>query len=287
MNEVAPKLPNTVMFTVATAGYVPFVLNLDASLRRIGLGNQLLAYTSDSRVQRRLEKRGVRSIAYTAKRYPCWSDYGTPAFARIVAYKYEVASHILATGRNVLFVDGDIVFLRNPAAYLRHVVDQTSAPLIMQFESPKNVYNTGFWFAKPEPVVFRLFADIQNSLLVTKQFKCDQKSFNESIRATKNIVDALDPQLFACGNQFLDNISEKCAGFIARSSNTFNVELAYLLHFNYIVGRTEKAAAIKKYAVEFYPHLMAEVDKGPFPASPPISRLFRRFWSRLLGKALK
>jgi hypothetical protein len=259
-----PFLQDTVMFTIATAGYVPFVLNLHASLQRIGLGKQLVVYTPDRRVKRKLSAMGVRCVRFGRQRYRRWSDFGTPEFNKFMAYKYTVATEILNSGSNVLFVDGDIVFLRNPAKYLRDAMERTSAHLIMQFEAPKNVYNTGFWFAKPEPSVLGLIRDMRDFLMADTRFTNDQDPFNEIIRESDGIrIHALDAELFACGNQFLGDLSlsKYC---IDRSSNPFPIDSAYLLHFCYIVGKEKKVAAIMKHNALFYPGLLtARNEKHP------------------------
>jgi hypothetical protein len=260
-NETEPFLPNTVMFTVATAGYVPLVLNLHASLRRIGLGNQLVVYTTDRTVKRELSAMGIRSLRFGRQRYVRWSDYKAPGFAEIVAYKYAVASELLKAGRNVLFVDGDIVFLRNPAKHLREVIERISAHLIMQFESPKGVYNTGFWFAKPEPLLLELFRDIQHALIVDKKYNCDQECLNEIIGHRDEIrIHALDVELFACGNQFLGSFATSRLS-IDRSINPFPMDSAYLLHFNYLVGKEQKVAAMQRHNTVFYPDLRKVGDR--------------------------
>ena len=205
--ETAPFLPNTAMVAVATAGYVPFVLNLHASLQRIGLGNQLLVYTPDGSVRRELSAMGVRSLRFGHQRLQRWSDHRAPGFAEIVAYKYAGASELLNAGSNVLFVDSDIVFLRNPAKHLRELIESSTAHLTMQFEAEKNVYNTGFWFARPEPLIVELFKDIQDCLTKSKKYSCDQECFNELIcQRNKISIHALDVELFACGNQFLGDL---------------------------------------------------------------------------------
>jgi hypothetical protein len=244
------------MFTVATAGYVPFVLNLHSSLRRIGLGNHLVVYTPDRRVTRKLSAMGVHSVCFGPQRYQQWSDFNTREFAKIVAYKWAVASEILNTGSNVLFIDGDIVFLRNPAKYLRDVMEKTSPHIIMQWEAPKNVYNVGFWFARPEASVLALFRDIQDCLRVEQTLTDDQNRFNEIIRHRNNLkIHALDPELFACGNQFLE-LPMDSRNRVDRSSNPYPIDSAYLLHFNYVVGKERKVAAINKCNAVFYPGLL-------------------------------
>jgi hypothetical protein len=255
--EGEPLLPETVMFTTATAGYVPFTLNLHASLQRIGLGNQLIVYTPHRSVNWKLWARGVRSVVRAGSQpFRRWSNFNTPEFGKFMAYKWAVGSEILNTGRNALFVDGDIVFLRNPAKHLRDVMERTSAHLIMQFEFPKNEYNTGFWLARPEPLVLEFFRNMQDCLTVDKTLTRDQQRFNEIIRERGKIrIQALDVELFACGNQFLGT-SASSRYIIDRSSNPFPFDSAYLLHFNYLVGKESKVEAMKKYNAVFYPGLL-------------------------------
>jgi hypothetical protein len=261
-----PFLRNTLMCTISTAGYVPFVLNLHASLQRIGLGNNLVVYTPDRSVTRKLSAMGVRSVRFGGQRYPKWGDWGTPAFAKIVAYKFAVACEILNSGCNVLFVDSDIVFLRSPVQHLQETIERSPAPLIMQFEAGKNVYNTGFWFAKPEPLVIELFSDIQRALVVDKIFNCDQECFNDIVHHRDAIqIHSLDVALFACGNQFLP-------GMINCSSHPFPFDSAYLLHFNYLIGKRDKVAEMNRCDALFYPGLLAVLSE-----KPPL-------WSRLRGR---
>jgi hypothetical protein len=266
-------LPNTVMYTITTAGYVPFVLNLHASMKRVGIGNHLVVYTSDQEVQRELSSMGLRSICFGQQKLPGWGDYATADFAQIVAYKYAVATEILLSGSNALFVDGDIVFLRNPARHLEMVIDQSSAQMIMQYESPPvNEYNTGFWFARPHPAVFNLFQDIQDRLLLYKTFTCDQRCFNAITRNSDRIaLQALDVELFACGNQFLGTLINLNYA-VDRSANPFPFKSAYLLHFNYLVGKEAKVNAIKECNALFYPELLT----GP--------NAKRSLWSRFSRK---
>jgi Nucleotide-diphospho-sugar transferase len=257
------KLPNTVMYTIATAGYVSFALNLLESMRRVGLGSQLVIFTPDQQVCAELSSLGVHCRYFPHQQVAKWSEYGTSGFGAIAAYKFAVGCDILDAGSNALFVDGDIVFLRNPIQYLREIVEGSSAELVMQFESPKEVYNTGFWYAKSDPLVSQLFKDIQHSLLVEKAFNCDQECFNSLIPGKRQIrIAALDVKLFACGNQFLDVGPPEGVDL---HSNPFPFDAAYLLHFNYVVGREQKIAAMKKCGALIHFQLASEF-KGDPPA---------------------
>jgi hypothetical protein len=73
----------------------------------------------------------------------------------------------------------------------------------------------------------------------------------------------LDPELFACGNQFLDGLPVSRGGYhIDRRVNPFPMDSAYLLHFNNVMGKREKAAAMVKRRVAFHPRLASVAREG-------------------------
>jgi Nucleotide-diphospho-sugar transferase len=260
-------LRNTVMYTLATAGYVPFVLNLHESMKRVGIAEHLVVYTPSQAVQEELQAYGLRCLRFGKEELPEWGDWFTPEFARIVALKFAVVSEILASGRNALFVDADIVFLRNPASYLQEVISRSAALMIMQYEVPKNLYNTGFWFARPHPMIVRLFGDICTHLM--DDGLCDQMRFNGLVDWSGKIeVEALDPELFACGNQFLGKLSN-APETIDRSKRPFDFTSAYMLHFNYLVGKRAKVNAMRKHHSLFYSVLC----ESPEVKRPLLARL--------------
>jgi hypothetical protein len=47
--------------------------------------------------------------------------------------------------------------------------------MIMQYEAPKNVYNTGFWLARPHPLVIESFRDIHKSLVGENVLRPDER----------------------------------------------------------------------------------------------------------------
>lgn len=285
--EAEPALQNAVLFTIATAGYVPFAANLEESLRRVGLGDQLTVYTPDTTVARELSALGVRCRYLEHQHVGGWSEYGTSGFVTITAYKFAVACEILKTGSNALFIDSDIVFLKNPTNYLREIIEETSAHLVIQFESPKRHYNTGFWYAKSCPEVLNLFGEIQGLLADrTRSFVCDQTCFNEIVPDRPEMkLHPLDVRLFACGNQFLD-VDPGPDNRVDLVANPFPFEAAYMLHFNYAFGKKEKAAAMKEHNAVYYPGLLSELYEKPSLLSLTAAAILGADRSRRLERVL-
>ncbi|MBK9239152.1 MAG: hypothetical protein IPL75_02565 [Acidobacteria bacterium] len=251
MSQTFPH--NTEMFTLATSGYVPFVLNLHESLKRVGLGDHLVAYTLDDESDRALTVAGLTCRRFAGGVERAWSNWRTTGFQKIMEAKYSVALNLLRAGRHVLHVDSDIVFLKNPMSYLQDVMARSSAHLVLQSESPQNSYNAGFWFASPAPQVIEVFSDIQSTLRREEHWTCDQRLLNERVRQSNVLkTHALDPALFACGNQFLE---EKRKRHFDPAGPPFDTEAAYLLHFNFIIGMETKVLAMKKHGALMFPGL--------------------------------
>jgi hypothetical protein len=218
------------------------------------MGDQLVVYSLDDEAQSKLSDAGILCFRYAADPGQQWSNYLTPGFTRTVSFKYAVALDIFKANKNVLYVDSDIVFLRNPADYLQSVLTQSSAHLVMQFESLRNVYNTGFWFATPTRPVIELFSQVWCALQ-TVHFTCDQETLNELLPQIHGLTTyALDPQLFPCGKQF-QVPKKKRKRPIDPSARPFDANSAYILHFNYLIGKEVKASAMKKHKAMFYPGL--------------------------------
>ncbi len=246
----------TVMFTIATSGYLPFVLNLHASLARLGLGESLLVYALDDESHAELNAAGVRSHRFGLADYRATSPFRSEDFARIMACKYGAALEILAANRNALYVDSDIVFLRDPTDELHRRLAGSDADLLMQFETPKNVFNAGFWLARPRPGVVTLFERLGEAC---RSGGDDQDLLNQWQSEGPGVsIEPLDAELFACGNQFLGGLPVEQGGFsIDRSKRPFPYREAYLLHFNYLIGEETKVRAMAQHGGIFHSLLAA------------------------------
>lgn len=250
------------LFTLATRGYAPFVLNLEASLARIGLAGKLVVYALDDHVHAELLAAGLRSRRVGPDGHPEWSDYGTAGFARTMAFKYTVASEIIASGRSAWYVDSDIIFLKDPTRYLEERVAAAAPDLIMQYEDPPGRLNAGFWVALPTPRTAEFLAAVPPRL-DTADFTCDQKVVNELLSAGDLLaVEELDPERFACGNQFIEGRTVEEGGMhVSRRDRPFPRDEAFILHFNFTIGLKQKLRAMQDHAAVMHPSLEALVRK--------------------------
>ena len=263
------RLPNTVMFTIATAGFVPFVHNLFASLEPLGLADHLTVFTLDDEAHSVLSAAGLNCRRSGSQRLAGWTDYLSSGYGQTMAFKYSIALDILTEGRKAWYVDADIVFLRDPTAYLQTLLHEFAADLLMQSESPKNVFNGGFWLATPAPAVVGAFTDTL-AALQDPSLNDDQNYLNARLSQSPDLkVVGLDPDLFACGNRF--NSSRY---------GPFDYSAAYLLHFNYIVGKKAKALAMARHNAVFYPGLLADCREP----TGMLTRAWRRGFQRLGGR---
>lgn len=257
----APSLPNTVMFTIATEGYLPFVWNLHASLARIGLGDSLVIYTLDEESHLELSAELSATVRYPLAQAHRGNSFGTAEFARTMSYKYAVALDILKSGRHALYADSDIVFLRNPFGYLELMLADPGVDLAMQVEAPSGVFNAGFWLAKAVPAVMEPFEHLRNQLAQATTYLSDQKTLNAWVKE-RGVprIRGLDPELFACGNQFLKGVPLSRGGYhIDRSVRPFPFDEAYLLHFNFLINEAQKISAMARHGAIFHRRLESQV----------------------------
>jgi hypothetical protein len=260
-----------VMFTIATAGYVPFVLNLHASLTRLHLGDHFTAYALDDRAHRRLSNAGVRSIRYGEDTGHDEHEWRTVGFIKTMSYKYAVALEILEAGQSAVYLDCDIVVLRDPIDYLRTAMASAGADLALQYQSPKNTYCAGFWCATPSPAVKALMAVLVSTLRVSERVS-DEETLNGLLRKGPGVVPlALDPDLFACGNRFLVS-DEQRRRYPDSGGALFDRAAAYILHFTHVIGIEAKVRAMVAQHSVFHPSLARHARPGLRTFLPRLAR---------------
>jgi hypothetical protein len=110
----------------------------------------------------------------------------------------------------------------------------------------------------------KLFSTLLTELSASDEYVDDQETLNAILkRSSVFAVESLDAELFACGNQFLAGPTVSRGGYhIDRRLHPFPMESAYLLHFNYVMGKREKAAAMVRHGVAFHPRIASVAREG-------------------------
>jgi Nucleotide-diphospho-sugar transferase len=211
-------------FTFTTRGFAPFVLNLHASIKRFdpGLADRLIVFCADDDTVTRLTAADVFALAVEPVGLPESVDFDRPGFGRVVSCKWALARSLLRQAEHVWWCDSDIVVRGPLSERVPALVAGSDADLLMQYEWPKDVLNTGFWIARRSMAVDEMLADMAEQ--TARADVEDQTYFNERhARAGRLSIAALDPDEFMCGNRFFyRGIRTRPAGLV--------------LHFNYSVG---------------------------------------------------
>lgn len=218
----------TAFFTFTTAGYVPFVRNLHASLRRHdpALADHLMVFCPDARTERELVRRGMFAIRCDADALPEFAEFDGPGFGRVVSYKFLLARVLLRQARYAWWCDGDIVVNAPLLDRVGSLVRHGEADLLMQYEWPAAAFNTGFWVARRSDAVDEMLQDVAERTARTNVD--DQTVFNERHAAGGRLrIETFDPYEFRCGNLFYYR------HLVRRPDGR-------LLHFNYTVGKASK-----------------------------------------------
>jgi hypothetical protein len=221
---------DTVFYTFATSGYVPFVLNLHASLRTAEpeLARCLVAFCADEATAEELRRAGMFAIRCDTDDLPGFADFSTAGWGRVISHKWLLARDILRHAEYAWWCDGDIVAQAPMSARIASLMRQTGCDILMQYEWPGDDYCTGFWIARRGPAVDAMLAEMEEHAATTDG--PDQEHFNEvHVGAGRLRLAALNHDEFKCGNRF----------YFQRAFTRPN---GRMLHFNYSIGNQSKKA---------------------------------------------
>ena len=223
----------TVMTTVTNHGYLLYTLNMLKSLRAFGLDHKMLILCLDRRGADVLEKKGYRTVCidHEIGRFCPWNTKG---YDQICYLKMELVYQILSFGRNVLLIDGDIVFLQDP---MMDVLKwgKESGEVWIQNDAQKNQDTTnlctGYLYLRSSPLMIELY-DCVSEAGMEKYKKCafdnnDQTYFNKYVKPYCK-VNALPLEQYPNGKMFYDHLKS-----VRRDT--------VLVHFNWVKGHLKMA----------------------------------------------
>ena len=231
-NDIAPCLiGNTVITTLTNHGYLLYTLNMLKSLKPFGL-KQILIVTIDTKSYNILKRMGYNTVCIHNTELSTFHPWNTKGYDKICYYKLELIHQILSLNKNILLIDGDIVFQKDPRPDIEEW-DQSDEDIWIQNDSvdDDDTHNmcTGYMFIRSNEKMIELYDDKQ------KYAKCaldnnDQTFFNEYVKPYCTMA-ALPLRLYPNGNVFYAAPELK--------------ESAILVHFNWTKGH-QKMARMKQ-----------------------------------------
>ena len=216
------------LITLTNDGYIEYTENLLISLRNVGI-NDLNIYCVGQKSYNYFKNKGflVRlintNIISNANKFQNWR---TKNFNKLMFYKLKLVHEELKSNKRVLYIDGDIVFLRNT---LEEIENTKNFDIVGQFDfNPVSDVKTlcaGFMMINSNEKTLNLFdpEKVPQELLNRKFHFDDQKYINRNINNLK--YDFFDLKDYPNGAYFYKNYK--------------NLNPA-IIHFNYIVGEKKK-----------------------------------------------
>ena len=141
--------------TAFDAGYARsgLVANWLASVRRVGLADQVVLFPMDLEAAQYARATGVETVELWPEVIPTTDSitpYAAADFKAVSLRKMDAIRHVLAQGRTVLFSDADIVFLRDPfpmlAEFAEEIVAQSDVPPNRRLSAPRGILPR--WFQR-------------------------------------------------------------------------------------------------------------------------------------------
>jgi hypothetical protein len=229
----------TIMTTMTNYGYLLYTLNMLKSLKPFGLDKKILVVSIDKKGADVLKRLGYNVYCIDDKELGRFSPWNTKGYDKICFLKLELIHSILSLNKNVLLIDGDIVFLKDPLPDIKWWNEEKHIDVHIQNDSTENINTknmcTGYMLIKTSDKMIKLY-DCVSEEGKKKYLECafdnnDQSYFNKFVKPHCTFQ-ALTLRKYPNGNVFYNDTSRK--------------EHAVLIHFNWVHGHI-KMAKIKEH----------------------------------------
>ena len=238
LNNITPCLLDdgtTVITTITNYGYLMYTCNMLKSLMRYGLDKKVFIICIDKRSADILQSKGYAVYCVDDASLSRFSPWNTKGYDKICYLKLKMIYHILSLKKNVLLVDGDIVFQKNPMTDILYWQEDHHYDIWIQNDSlvNKNTENmcTGYMYIKYTDSMLQLYDCVSEEGL-KKYMTCafdnnDQTYFNRFVKPYCTMC-PLPLELYPNGKYFYIKAKK------LRSTAT-------LVHFNWVIGHLKMA----------------------------------------------
>jgi hypothetical protein len=225
----------TIMTTVTNSGYLLYTMNMLKSLAQYGIDKKILVVCIDKKANAVLSGLGYNTFCIDDKELGKFCPWNSKGYDKICYLKLVLIYRILTLNKNVLLVDGDIVFLKNPLDDIIKWSNDKIFDVWIQNDAQENRNTknmcTGYLYIKTNERLIELY-DCVSDLGQRKYMTCaldnnDQSYFNKFVKPAC-MMEPLQLELYPNGKFFYDNTSK-------------TLETAVLVHFNWVQGHLKMA----------------------------------------------
>ena len=238
LEDLAPCLledTKTVITTLTNSGYLLYTLNMLKSLKPFGLDKKVFVVCIDKKGASILKRMGYNVFCVDDIELSKFSPWNTKGYDKICFMKLELIYRLLSLNKNILLIDGDIVFIKNPLKDMGIWWKDTVYDVWIQNDAQDN-HNTknmctGYMFIKTSDRLIELY-DCVSELGQKKYLTCafdnnDQTYFNNFVKPGC-MFNALPLEKYPNGKMYYDN------------TDILN-ESAIMVHFNWVQGHLKMA----------------------------------------------
>jgi len=232
----------TIITTLTNYGYLFYTLNMLKSLKPFGLDKKILVVCIDKKGANILRQHGYNTYCadntnQTLGKFCPWNSKG---YDKICYLKLELIYRVLSLNKNVLLIDGDIVFRKDPLEDIRVWWKDAIYDVWIQNDAQENDNTqnmcTGYMYIKSSDRLIKLY-DCVSDAGQKKYLTCafdnnDQTYFNNFVKPAC-IFNALPLEKYPNGKMYYDNTDKLQIS-------------AVIVHFNWVHGH-HKMAKIKEH----------------------------------------
>ena len=232
---------NTIIISFVNFGFLDMAINLYlTSFKGLRIKNYLFI-ASDPKTAHVLVSHGISATYLWNDTDVEASNFASIGFGSKAIKKVLVTTLVLELGYNVIFMDVDIVFLKNPFSHLTC----RTCDIIFQLDTAKGDINSGFYLAYPT------MSSLQLHHMLIQRKHCwkyqQQHCFSHLLKELSISVKLLPNKLFPSGKIYFD-IGQRMF------SSDYPCDKCILVHNNWIVSYGNKEYRFKE-------QLMWLVDK--------------------------
>jgi hypothetical protein len=230
----------TIITTLTNYGYLLYTLNMLKSLKPFGLDKKIFIVCIDKKGANILRKLDYNVFCIDDNELSRFSPWNTKGYDKICYLKLELIYRIISLNKNVLLIDGDIVFKKDLMEDMREWWRDSIYDVWIQNDSQENRNTknmcTGYMFIKTSDRLIELY-DCVSEKGQQKYMTCafdnnDQTYFNNFVKPGC-MFNALPLEKYPNGKMFYDNTEKIKDDMI-------------LVHFNWVQGHI-KMAKMKEY----------------------------------------